>query len=328
MTLDLSLLAYGAHRPSEAMTGWVDATVARPAVQELAVEQFGQRALGTGRELQLSFAIYQDQLFARVFGDSVVVSRPELGWTERGPHAVSARLRWRQDERDLEFDYSGPEGRRQVRITGDGPLEGAGSPLPFESQWPDPALGDTASHQFLSLVLTWVWGMGGPGVRVIPAYTFLYEVRLAPLGAAEPGLVPVTLPPPGALADQLRGFSDRARVAEHGPLLTVDAGTGDTIRLLELEDGRALLLDYDEDDEVYFRGAAEYFGEYETDLCDHAPSWWSEAIAQHCPWVDDPDAAQWVSQLFAWDGKRWQRSDAGPDESGLRRLLQVLAADS
>lgn len=167
-------------------------------------------------------------------------------------------------------------------------------------------------------------GYSTPESGLAPAKTSLFEVRLEPARAAEQGPLRAALPAPSDLAAELRGFSGRARVTEEGPLLSVDPGIGDMISLLRLDDGRALLLGYDEDDQIHFGASAAYLGERDTDLCDKAPAWWRDAIDEHCPWVDDPSAQRWVSQLFAWDGTLWQRSDVGPDESGLVRLLEVL----
>jgi hypothetical protein len=63
---------------------FVDEAVARPEVERLAGYQFGERVLGTRRELHLSDAIVKDELCVGVFGDAVVVSRPDHGWAPPG----------------------------------------------------------------------------------------------------------------------------------------------------------------------------------------------------------------------------------------------------
>lgn len=173
---------------------FVDEAVARPEVERLAGHQFGEWVLGTRCELHLSDAIVKDELCVGVFGDAVVVSRPDHGWAPPGVPTVLARLHWQQSDRSLDFDYVGPEGRRRRRITGDGPLEAEGDVLPFEAGLPavdNPALPVLPAVQFKVRSLAWVWGFSTPESRLAPAKTSLFEVRLAPARAAEQGPLPV-----------------------------------------------------------------------------------------------------------------------------------------
>jgi hypothetical protein len=81
-----------------------------------------------------------------------------------------------------------------------------------------------------------------------------------------------------------------------------DAG-GNWGDLVHLGPGRAVLLGNDHEySETYFRDAATYFGEEETDLLAGAPAWWE------APVVEAMAREEWVGFVYGYDGT-WVRAD-------------------
>lgn len=52
---------------------------------------------------------------------------------------------------------------------------------------------------------------------------------------------------------------------------------------------------------TYFRKAAKYFKEPETDLLAGAPSWWGERL-------DPKPFGLWIGFVYGWNGSKWQRA--------------------
>ncbi len=78
-----------------------------------------------------------------------------------------------------------------------------------------------------------------------------------------------------------------------------DAG-GNWAELVLLEGGRAVLFGHDHEySETYFREAATYFQEEETDLLLGAPNWWGSELPR------DPD--RWVGFVYGFENSKWQR---------------------
>ena len=133
-----------------------------------------------------------------------------------------------------------------------------------------------------------------------------------------PDTVPVDLPAP----DELRhpwaalaagmgsiGYGDKDCNAHGGDWFYHDGG-GNWCRLFRYADGRALLIGSDHEySETYFREAAEYFGEEETDLLAGGEPWWEDAVE----WHDRADG-EWISFLYAFDGAGWRRAGYDKDD--------------
>lgn len=86
-----------------------------------------------------------------------------------------------------------------------------------------------------------------------------------------------------------------------------DAG-GNRADLVFVGGGRAVLLGHDHEfSETYFRDAATYFDEPETDLLADAPDWWATPL-------QDRDPTEWVGFVYGWDGSAWQRADYELDD--------------
>ncbi|WP_181783428.1 proteophosphoglycan 5, partial [Pseudonocardia pini] len=103
-----------------------------------------------------------------------------------------------------------------------------------------------------------------------------------------------------------RGWGDGCRA--DGPRWHYDDGGGNWADLHLFPGERAVLLGNDHEySETYFRGAAEYFGEPETDLLAGAPDWWAP------PAEAAMAAGEWVGFVYGFDGG-WQRAEyAIPD---------------
>lgn len=121
-------------------------------------------------------------------------------------------------------------------------------------------------------------------------------------------LITVDLPAPRELR---RGWAALAalRVAEgHDKVVYAsgndwffDDGGGNWVCLRLVDGGRAVMFGNDHEySDTYFREAAEYFGEEETDLLAEAPAWWGENIAH--------TYGEWTGFIYGWDGERWQRA--------------------
>ncbi|MCX7594600.1 MAG: hypothetical protein N2235_12720 [Fischerella sp.] len=123
-------------------------------------------------------------------------------------------------------------------------------------------------------------------------------------------LVDVDLPPPSAMRGgwaalaavlAARGWG-RDVYAEPNQWLYHDGG-GNWASLRFVESNKILLVGHDREySETYFRKAAEYFGEEETDLLKGAPDWWGSKL-------DPRPFGEWIGFVYGWDGRRWQRAE-------------------
>ncbi len=81
-----------------------------------------------------------------------------------------------------------------------------------------------------------------------------------------------------------------------------DDSGGNWADLVMLDDGRAVLFGHDHEySDTYFREAAAYFQEDETDLLADAPDWWGTVL----PTGED----QWIGFVYGFDGTSWSRAD-------------------
>ncbi|MCC9607919.1 hypothetical protein LOC68_02675 [Blastopirellula sp. JC732] len=81
-----------------------------------------------------------------------------------------------------------------------------------------------------------------------------------------------------------------------------DDGGGNWACLRFHEGGRAILFGHDHEySETYFRDAATYFDEEETDLLADAPEWWGFDL-------DPAPYGDFIGFVYGWDGTRWRRS--------------------
>jgi hypothetical protein len=127
-------------------------------------------------------------------------------------------------------------------------------------------------------------------------------------------LVPVDLDPPQDVRNRWAAHAAVMAALGHGSLSNAtstrwrydDAG-GNWADLVLLDGGRAVLFGHDHEySETYFREAAEYFQEEETDLLADAPEWWGSVL----PSGDD----QWIGFVYGFDGTSWSRADYELDD--------------
>lgn len=79
-------------------------------------------------------------------------------------------------------------------------------------------------------------------------------------------------------------------------------GGGNWACLRFLGEGRAVLLGNDHEySDTYFREAATYFQEEETNLLADAPLWWSHDLRPS-------PHGEWFGFIYGWDSHRWQRA--------------------
>ncbi len=122
-------------------------------------------------------------------------------------------------------------------------------------------------------------------------------------------LIDVELPSPEALRGgwaalaavcASRGWTDSA-YAESNQWFYHDGG-GNWACIRFHHGGRAIMIGHDHEySETYFREAAAYFDEEETDLLADAPDWWSFDL-------DPRPFGEWIGFIYGWDGNRWQRA--------------------
>jgi hypothetical protein len=111
-----------------------------------------------------------------------------------------------------------------------------------------------------------------------------------------------------------------------GALWHHDDGGGNWADLVHGDDGRAVLLGHDHEySETYFREAAAYFGEAETDLLADAPEWWSALAATHLDAIRTE--GMWLGFLYAFDGTAWWRADYESDDGFTSLALPFLDRD-
>lgn len=97
-------------------------------------------------------------------------------------------------------------------------------------------------------------------------------------------------------------------------------GGGNWASLRFVEQDKLVLIGHDHEySETYFREAAKYFGEEETDLLRGAPDWWASKL-------DRPLLGEWIGFIYGWNGHRWQRADYDkPDGFDQVGLLQACS---
>jgi hypothetical protein len=111
-----------------------------------------------------------------------------------------------------------------------------------------------------------------------------------------------------------------------------DAG-GNWVELIWLTDGEVLIGNDHEYSETYFREAAEYFEEDETDLLAEAPDWWEQALEGREPedWVGfvygRVDGAWWRADYEADDGFASVGLPASSDER-TREMIAEFSSDA
>jgi hypothetical protein len=121
-------------------------------------------------------------------------------------------------------------------------------------------------------------------------------------------LVPIDLPTPNELRNRWAayaavmaalGFSDLCNATPQR--WHYDDAGGNWAELVLVDDGRALLFGHDgEYSETYFREAAAYFQEEETNLLADAPDWWGSVLPQ--------GEDLWIGFVYGFDGSTWQRA--------------------
>ena len=96
---------------------------------------------------------------------------------------------------------------------------------------------------------------------------------------------------------------DNARLSNAaGNRLHFDDAGGNWVELVLLGEGRAVLFGHDHEySDTYYREAAAYFQEEETDLLAEAPDWWGSVL----PTGDD----QWIGFVYGFDGEAWSRAE-------------------
>lgn len=98
-----------------------------------------------------------------------------------------------------------------------------------------------------------------------------------------------------------------------------DDGGGNWADLVFLVQGPVLLGHDHEYSETYFREAAAYFDEEETDLLSGAPDWWEQALAGR-------DPIDWVGFIYGNDGGQWWRAPYDRDD-GSSSVIGPLVSD-
>lgn len=146
----------------------------------------------------------------------------------------------------------------------------------------------------------------------------------APSAPAAPGTPPgpppgppraVDFPPPRALRPGwaalaavcgARGWG--ATVGADGDTWRYDDGGGNWACLRRVGEGRWVLFGHDHEySNTFFREAAAYFGEPETDLLAGAPAWWGERL-------QPPFADRWIGFVYGFEDGQWRRADYADDD--------------
>ncbi|MEJ2869662.1 proteophosphoglycan 5 [Actinomycetospora sp. OC33-EN08] len=139
-------------------------------------------------------------------------------------------------------------------------------------------------------------------------------------------LVPVDLPTPTTMRGRWAAFAailaargwGSGAFAEPGRW-HYDDGGGNWADLHLLGDGRAVLVGHDHEySDTYFRAAATYFQEEETDLLADAPDWWEPPVA-----AAEGDGL-WVGFVYGFGGSGWSRAPY-EIEDGFASLHPVFA---
>lgn len=130
------------------------------------------------------------------------------------------------------------------------------------------------------------------------------------------GLVPIDLPTPAQLRGGWAAFAAVCATrgwARHchadGPVWHFDDGGGNWADLHHYDGGRAVLVGHDHEySETYFGGAAEYFGQTETDLLDGAPAWWATPLPRYT------EQQNWLGFIYGFESGLWQSADYDLDD--------------
>ena len=102
-----------------------------------------------------------------------------------------------------------------------------------------------------------------------------------------------------------------------------DDGGGNWADLVHGDHGRAVLIGHDHEySDTYFRDAAEYFGEPETDLLAETPDWWAALSATHLDAIRTQGG--WVGFVYGFDGSSWWRATYAPDDGFASLALPFL----
>lgn len=142
----------------------------------------------------------------------------------------------------------------------------------------------------------------------------------APPAPAAPSAPPgrpraVAFPPPRALRPgwaalaavcAARGWG--ATVGADGDTWRYDDGGGNWACLRHVAEGRWVLFGHDHEySNTFFREAAAYFGEPETDLLAGAPAWWGERL-------QPPFPDTWIGFVYGFEDGQWRRADYPADD--------------
>lgn len=137
-------------------------------------------------------------------------------------------------------------------------------------------------------------------------------------------LIDVNLPPPHQLRGGWAALSAVCASRGWGDIVYATAdqwlyhdGGGNWACLRLIENDKIILLGHDHEySETYFREAAKYFEEAETDLLKGAPAWWGRRL-------DPKPFGEWIGFVYGWNGLKWQRASYdkadGFDDVGLLR---------
>lgn len=342
-----TIVASGDRRPREAMAEHSPSEDDRRRAWEFAQESLGERVYDTlpARPVNEVWGAPEDVIYLGVFGATrVAAGRAAYDHPLSDPQTgVFVSLTINSVSDFVWFAYSDwvTPRFREVMMS-DERVDADGDPLPFEEGlWHPSAPGDeppVSWWSFANEALRWVVGDPGEGAReasdLTPERKRLYGFRLVPQGRQRAefvrpdGLLRVQLPKPDALADELRAAFDTVVDADE---LHVRGAGSDAVWLAWREDGTALLLVFNEDDDVgtYFRQWAIALGEPETDLLAGAPAWWDEILHEryHGLWGERVEReAFYVTAIYGYDADGWARAVGCPDETNLLRALRAPAA--
>ncbi|MBT2788367.1 MULTISPECIES: hypothetical protein [unclassified Halomonas] len=102
-------------------------------------------------------------------------------------------------------------------------------------------------------------------------------------------------------------------------------GGGNWVCLRFNSNHQAVMIGHDHEyTETYFKEAAKYFDEEETDLLAGAPEWWSFNLSP-LPF------GEWIGFIYGWDGDTWHRAEYnlsdGFDSVGLLKACSLNGTD-
>lgn len=135
-------------------------------------------------------------------------------------------------------------------------------------------------------------------------------------------MTPVAVPSPAEMAPRWAAFA--AALAARGERWSegcwarpgvwhYDDGGGNWAELVFPGGCRAMLVGHDHEySATYFREAAAYFDEPDTDLLARCPPWWEPAIATYLD--RQRTHGMWIGFIYGFDGRRWSRADYTLDD--------------